>query len=100
MKVQDVCSAGNTEACERIRFTEMGSFTGGIAGGAALGAALTAQTVGGLCLAFGAPTAGVGALVCGVVVVTTGSLVGSELGSGMGSGMGQWFGGLIYQVSR
>jgi uncharacterized Zn-binding protein involved in type VI secretion len=29
LKVQDVCTAGDTETCERVKFTETGSFTGG-----------------------------------------------------------------------
>lgn len=33
MKVQDVCSAGDTEACRKVKFTEAGGFVGGVAGG-------------------------------------------------------------------
>ncbi len=29
MTVQDVCRAGEAEACQKIRFTEAGSFGGG-----------------------------------------------------------------------
>ena len=29
VKVQDVCTAGNAKMCERVKFTETGSFTGG-----------------------------------------------------------------------
>lgn len=95
MKVQDVCSAGNTEACKRVKFTEAGSFAGGIAGGAVIGTALTAKTVGGICLAVGVTTAGVGALVCGVVVVTAGSLVGGAVGNGLG----ELFGDIVYEMN-
>ncbi|WP_256590809.1 MULTISPECIES: PAAR domain-containing protein [unclassified Pseudomonas] len=30
LKVQDVCTAGNTEACKQVKFTEAGNFAGGI----------------------------------------------------------------------
>lgn len=96
MKVQDVCMAGNTEACERVKFTEAGSFAGGIAGGAVIGAALTAKTVGGICLAVGVTTAGIGTLVCGVVVVTAGSLVGGAVGNRLGES----FGGIVYEMRK
>jgi hypothetical protein len=33
MKVQKVCVAGSIDACERVRLTELGSFSGGVAGG-------------------------------------------------------------------
>ena len=41
MKVKNVCSAGNQEACEKIKFTETGSFVGGVGGGAITGALLS-----------------------------------------------------------
>ncbi|POF39456.1 hypothetical protein B0D71_25895 [Pseudomonas laurylsulfativorans] len=96
MKVQEVCTAGNAEACKRVKFTEVGSFAGGIAGGAVIGGILTAKTVGGICLAVSVPTAGIGILVCGVVVVTAGSLVGGAVGSGLGES----FGDIIYEMRR
>lgn len=34
MKAQDVCMAGDTKACKRVKLTESGSFIGGVAGGA------------------------------------------------------------------
>ena len=80
MKVQSVCSAGASEACEKIKFTETGSFVGGFVGGAAASAAMSGATVGGLCVALGVPTAGVGTLACGIVVVGTASLAGGLIG--------------------
>jgi hypothetical protein len=38
MKAQDVCMAGDTKACKRVKLTESGSFIGGVAGGATVGA--------------------------------------------------------------
>ncbi|MEB2515719.1 PAAR domain-containing protein [Pseudomonas sp. YuFO20] len=93
LKVQDVCSVGKTEACERIRFTETGSFAGGIAGGAMAGALLTTSAVGGLCIGLGVATAGVGLLACSVIAVGIGSFAGGTLGE-MG---GEIIGELVYE---
>ncbi|AZE50021.1 hypothetical protein C4K04_4357 [Pseudomonas chlororaphis] len=96
MKVQDVCAVGNTEACEKVRFTETGSFVGGGAGGAAAGAALTGTTVGALCVALGVPTGGLAALVCGVVVVGGGSFAGGAILGNAGEKIGE----VIYEGSK
>ncbi|WP_282363973.1 hypothetical protein [Pseudomonas sp. PS01297] len=87
MKVQDVCSAGNTEACERVKFTETGSFAGGVGGGALAGALLTAPAVAGMCVGLDVPTAGFGTLICGVFVVGTGSFTAGALGGAAGEAM-------------
>ncbi|WCM52347.1 PAAR domain-containing protein [Pseudomonas sp. WJP1] len=92
MKVQDVCTAGNTEACERVKFTEAGSFAGGVGGGAAVGGLLSAPIVGGLCVGLGV----VGALVCGVAVVGVGSYAGSHYGAKGGEFMGE----VIYESTK
>ena len=89
MKVQAVCSAGNTEACERVRFTETGSFAGGVGGGAIAGAIFTTSAVGGLCIGLGVPTAGIGMLACSVVAVGIGSYGGSKLGEKGGEIIGE-----------
>ena len=89
MKVQAVCSAGNTEACERIRFTETGSFAGGVGGGAMAGAIFTTSAVGGLCIGLGVPTAGIGMLACSIVAVGIGSYGGSKLGEKGGEIIGE-----------
>ncbi|MFJ2694388.1 PAAR domain-containing protein [Pseudomonas sp. NPDC087336] len=92
MKVQDVCSAGNAEACERVKFTEAGSFAGGVGGGAAIGGLLSAPIVGGLCVGLGV----VGGLVCGVVVVGGGSYAGSVYGAKGGEIIGE----VIYESTK
>ncbi|MNY07142.1 hypothetical protein D3C86_1399300 [compost metagenome] len=86
-KVQEVCRAGETEECRKIRFTETGSFFGGIAGGSALGAVAGAGAST-LCAAFGITTAGIGGVVCVLVVVGAGSYVGSTGGEKSGGMMG------------
>jgi hypothetical protein len=96
MKVQDVCVAGNSEACAKIKYTEGGSFIGGVAGGALSGAVLTAPVVGAICVGLGVPTGGLGTLACGVVVVAAGSFAGGAVG---GSG-GEMFGEMIYEVTK
>ncbi|MBV7567961.1 PAAR domain-containing protein [Pseudomonas sp. PDM27] len=89
LKVQDVCIAGDTETCERVKFTETGSFTGGIVGGGIVGAALSTSAVGGLCVGLGVPTGGLGLLVCSIVVVGAGSFSSSAIGSVIGEKMGE-----------
>lgn len=96
MKVQNVCPAGDAEACEKVKFTETGSFTGVVAGGALAGAALSSAVVGGLCIALGVPTAGAATLACGLVVVGAGSAAGGVLGGAAG----EWAGEKIYEGSR
>ncbi|MBD0682417.1 PAAR domain-containing protein [Pseudomonas sp. PSB11] len=96
MKVQDVCAAGNTEACERVRFTETGAFAGGIGGGVAAGAILSAPVVGALCIGLGVPTGGLGTLACSIVVVGVGSYAGGVYG---GKG-GEIIGEVIYEYAR
>lgn len=96
MKVQDVCSAGSAEACERIRFTEAGAFAGEIGGGIATGAILSAPVVGALCVGLSIPTAGLGALACSVLVVGVGSYAGGVYG---GKG-GEIIGEVIYEYAR
>ena len=95
MKVQDVCTAGSAEACERIRFTEAGSFAGGIGGGALAGG-ITAPLVGALCIGLSVPTAGLVPLACGILVVGVGSYAGGELGSAFGEMVGD----KIYESMR
>lgn len=96
MKIQDVCAVGNAEACKKVKYTEAGSFIGGIAGGAVAGAILTAPVIASTCAALGLATAGMGGLVCGVVVVGAGSIVG-----GVSLGMaGEDAGELIYEISE
>ncbi|MNF69454.1 hypothetical protein D3C84_513390 [compost metagenome] len=90
-KVQEVCRAGETEECRKIRFTETGSFFGGLAGGG-----LAVWGVGGgagtICAAVGLSTAGVGTALCVLLVVGGASYAGS---SGLGKG-GEVMGEALY----
>jgi len=96
LKVQEVCTAGNTEACERVKFTETGGFVGGIGGGAAVGALLSGSTVGAVCVGLGVPTGGMATLACGVVVVA----VGSFAGGGLGGMAGEMTGEVVYEMTQ
>lgn len=96
LKVQGVCAEGNAEACEKVKYTEAGSFIGSIAVGAGIGAALTSTTVGAICVAVGVPTGGIGTLLCGVVVVGVGAYAGGEIGSSFGGAIAD----LVYEQSR
>ncbi|PVZ43620.1 PAAR domain-containing protein [Pseudomonas sp. CC120222-01a] len=94
LKVDEVCRAGEAEACRKIRFTETGSFSGGLGGGmvGALGAGTAAPA---LCAVFAAGTAGLGLPVCGIVVVGAGSAAGS-LSFGA---FGEFLGEVLYEVT-
>ncbi|MCP1473148.1 hypothetical protein ABIA54_002768 [Pseudomonas sp. EB276 TE3739] len=96
LKVQDVCLHGNTEACEKVKFTETGSFMGGMAGGAISSRLLTAPLAAKICLGIGVPTGGVGTLVCGAVAVGVGSLAAVIIGETLGEDAAE----IIYQDTR
>ncbi|MCY1174045.1 hypothetical protein D9M73_142310 [compost metagenome] len=76
-KVQEVCRADETEECRKIRFTETGSFFGGMAGGS-LAVLSVGPVAGPICLAIGLGTAGVGGALCVLVVVGGASYAGSS----------------------
>ncbi|BAV74390.1 PAAR domain-containing protein [Pseudomonas chlororaphis subsp. aurantiaca] len=96
MKVQDVCAVGNVEDCERVRFTETGSFFGNVVGSALAGTALTGSTATAICVSLGVSSMGAGALVCGLVVVGVGSFAGGALGSVAGEIGGR----KIYEINQ
>ncbi|MDF9776426.1 PAAR domain-containing protein [Pseudomonas baetica] len=96
MKVQDVCTAGDAEACKRVKFTESGSFIGELVGGSAAGVIFGAGTTGVICAGLGITTAGAGTLICGLVVAGAGSLAtGFALGK-----TGEKTGELIYETLK
>ena len=96
MKVQDVCTAGDIEACKKVKFTEGGGFIGGMIGGSAAGAILGAGTTGIICAGLGIPTAGAGSLICGLVVVGAGSLATGVALSKTGEATGE----IIYEALK
>ena len=95
LKVQEVCRAGDSQACEKVRFTETGSFVGGVVGGSAAvwASGLAAPT---LCAAIGLGSGGVGGIVCGMVLVG-----GASVAGGAGGGLaGEVVGEKIYERSQ
>ena len=92
MKVQDVCTAGSAEACERVKFTEAGSFAGGVFGGSATGALLSGSASGIVCAGLSIPTGGIATVLCGILVVGAGSFAGGKVGEKGGEIIGE----LIY----
>lgn len=96
MKVQEVCAAGNTEMCKKIRFTETGAFAGGVLGGAAAGVVVSQGTAGAICAVAGVPTGGAAFLVCGLILAGA-----SAYGAGYYGGMGgDVLGELFYESSK
>jgi hypothetical protein len=94
-KVQAVCSAGDSDACERVKFTETGGFMGNVIGGAIAGGA-AARAAGGICVGIGVGTAGFGGIACGLIVVGAVSYAGGHLGRFLGNEIGD----IIYRTGR
>ncbi|QUE77466.1 hypothetical protein [Stutzerimonas stutzeri] len=95
LKVQEVCQAGETQACQKIRFTETGNFAGALGGGA-LAVALASPAAGSICVALGIATGGLGGVACGLVVVG-----GASVAGGAGGGWaGELAGEKIYEGSK
>ncbi|MFK3660152.1 PAAR domain-containing protein [Scandinavium sp. NPDC088450] len=89
-EIHEACSIGRENECTKKKYTEVGSFTGGMIGSFAGGSAGV-----GLCsLVLGPETFGVGALACGVVFSVAGGNLGGALGNWGGENTGEW----IYNV--
>ncbi|UVL02148.1 PAAR domain-containing protein [Pseudomonas sp. B21-047] len=95
LKVQGVCRAGEAAACKKVRFTETGSFSGGLVGGMLASGAMGA-VAGTLCGAISIGTGGLAIPVCGIVLVGTGGLAGSTAGEAFGESAGEF----IYEVTH
>ncbi|SDZ60668.1 PAAR domain-containing protein [Pseudomonas sp. NFIX28] len=96
MKVQDVCTAGDREACERVRLTEAGNFMGTVGGGVVAGSIFTGAVTGTICVALGVPTVGTATVICGLVVAGAGSYAGGAAFGALGESIGE----VIYERSR
>ena len=84
LKTQEVCRSGNSQSCRKIRFTEVGNFSGGLAVGAAAGVAGKA-IAGFACVSLG-PISGA---ACAIAVVGASSYAGSVAGMSMGEYIGE-----------
>lgn len=89
LKVQEVCKAGETQACQKIRFTETGSFAGALGGGS-VGVWIGSGAATAICAAIGIGSAGIGGVICGLVVVGGASATGGAIGGGGGKWMGEF----------
>ena len=90
LKVYEACRAGETDECKRVRFTETGSFSGGLAGGA-MGARL-GKTVAMAVCQFG----GWGKAACGIVTVGATAFGMSTGVEGLGEKAGEQIYEFIY----
>lgn len=84
MKIYEACRAGETEECKRVRLTEAGSFSGGVAGGM-FGGAAGKFAIKAIC-GFG-PW---GRASCGIAVIGASSFGGVKLGEFLGEGAGEF----------
>ncbi|MCK6189633.1 PAAR domain-containing protein, partial [Pseudomonas sp. EYE_354] len=94
LSIQQVCNGGSGEACEKIKFTEGGKFTGSTIGSGA-GGAVASYASSSICVALGVTT-GIGGVVCVAALVGAGTWVGTTYG---GRG-GEYIGGKIYEVTQ
>lgn len=83
LKIQEVCRAGETEACKKIQVTETGRFAGGVIGASVMGK-LGSLTSGILCGLLVAASRGVALPVCGIAVAGASGLAGGMAGDQLG----------------
>ncbi|WIE49438.1 PAAR domain-containing protein [Pseudomonas sp. GM17] len=95
VKVQDVCLAGSKQACEKVKFTEAGSFIGGVAIGS-IATPVIHSGAATVCAAVAASTGGVGGVICGLVLVGGGVYVAGKAGERFG----EYSGKVIYEVGK
>lgn len=75
-EINEACSIGREAECTRKKYTEIGSFSGGVGGGI-----LTGSLAVPLCIAIGIGTAGTGGLVCTIIAGGTLGYADGEAGS-------------------
>ena len=75
-EINEACSVGRENECTKKKYTEIGSFSGGIGGGI-----LTSSLAVPLCIAIGIGSAGTGGLVCTIIAGGILGYAGGEAGS-------------------
>ncbi|MCE1397580.1 PAAR domain-containing protein [Enterobacter cloacae] len=88
-EINEACSTGREAECTKKKYTEIGSFSGGLAGGlagGALGMGICSLVLGTATMAAG----GAGALACGVILGTSAGYVGGEVSSSGGEAVGEF----------
>lgn len=93
--VYHACTTGRESECGKVAVKKYVKFGGGVAGGY-FGAGAAALSSGPICLAIGAPTMGLGTVVCGVVVSTLMTGAGGWAGSEVGAYAGENVSRLIF----
>lgn len=83
-EINEACSIGREAECTRKKYTEIGSFSGGVGAGI-----LTGSLAVPLCIAIGIGTAGTGGLVCTIIAGGTLGYAGGEAGSWGGEKVGK-----------
>ena len=92
-EINEACTVGREAECRNKRYTEIGSFSGGIIGsigGGAIGTGICTVVLGALTI----EASGAGALACGVILGTGSGYVGGEFLSDQGEILGE----LIYKT--
>jgi len=87
-EINEACSVDREDECTKKKYTEIGSFAGGLAGsyaGGAAGVGLCSVILGALTI----EAAGAGALACGVTLGTGGGYLGGEYLSDKGEEYGE-----------
>ncbi|QHM74949.1 hypothetical protein C7M52_00893 [Mixta theicola] len=92
-EINEACSVGRKAECTKKKYTEIGSFSGGIIGsigGGAIGTGICTVVLGALTI----EAAGAGALACGIILGTGGGYAGGQFLSDQGENLGE----LIYKT--
>ncbi|MFZ3619729.1 PAAR domain-containing protein [Leclercia barmai] len=87
-EINEACSTGRKAECTKKKYTEIGSFTGGLAGGyagGAIGMDICSLVLGVATIEVG----GAGALACGVILGSGGGILAGEYFSDKGEGFGE-----------
>lgn len=92
-EINEACSAGREDECTKKKYTEIGSFTGGVGGGI-----LTGSLAVPLCIAIGIGTAGTGGLICTIIAGGSLGYAGGEVGSWGGEKVGNSFYSVIEEA--
>ncbi|MFY9994377.1 MAG: PAAR domain-containing protein, partial [Leclercia sp.] len=92
-EMNEACSTGREAECTKKKYTEIGSFSGGVGGGI-----LTGSIAVPLCIAIGIGTAGTGGLVCTIIAGGTLGYAGGEVGSWGGEKVGNSLYNVIEEV--
>jgi len=83
LKISEVCQAGNIKDCQKVKNTEAGNFSGGLAAGW-LGGKIAGKAATKVCW-----KAGAAGLACGIVITGAGALAGSIAGMDGGEELGE-----------